>query len=138
MNRFSPVSRRFAGTHDGAQKALGLGGAVAENGVHVDRRSFEHHAAGFSDGAFAGVQLDFYKLHLLAEDLEVDVVGDALRAGMLHDSGDVRDRAEGCHVVSPGNVDGLAAQKFASRTKSFLPAKQGGCLIWWQKPHECT
>ena len=52
----------------------GLLAAVAEHGLHLDAGRHVHHRAGFGDGALARIELDLDELHVLAEDLEVDVV----------------------------------------------------------------
>src|SRR6185503_12989206 len=47
---------------------------VTKNGVHVDAVLHVHHPAGFRDGGFGRVQFNFDELHLVAEDLIVDIV----------------------------------------------------------------
>ena len=53
--------------------------AVAEDRLHRDALRHVHHRAGFGDGAFARIELDLDELHLVAVDLEVDVVRAAAR-----------------------------------------------------------
>jgi hypothetical protein len=66
----------FARAEERAKKAgaAALLGAIAENGFHFDAVVHVHHAAGFGDGGFHGVQFDFDELHVIAEDFKVDFV----------------------------------------------------------------
>src|SRR5690606_9232515 len=66
----------FAGAHQLAKDAALFAAAVSEHSVHVNRRALEHHGAGLGDGAFAGIEFDLDELHLLAANLEVDIVCD--------------------------------------------------------------
>jgi hypothetical protein len=64
----------FAGAEEAAHEAAGLLGAVAEDRLHGDAVIHEHHAAGFGDDGFAGIEFDFDELHVVAVDLVVDFV----------------------------------------------------------------
>ena len=48
--------------------------AVTEDRLHLDAGRHVHDRAGFGHGRFAGVELDLDELHLVAVDVEVDVV----------------------------------------------------------------
>ena len=75
MNRLSPVSRRLpAPSSSPMSPALLLRAAVAEDRLHLDAGRHVHHRAGLGDRALAGIELDLDELHLVAEDLEVDLV----------------------------------------------------------------
>ena len=79
MNRLSPVSMRLPAPSSASITPPLLLAAVAEDGLHLDALRHVHHRAGFGDGAFARIELDFDELHLVAVDLEVDVVRAAAR-----------------------------------------------------------
>ena len=64
----------FSRAHQGAEKPALLRRPVAENGLHLDAVVHVHHAAGLGDGRFLRIQLDFDKLHVVAEDLVVDLM----------------------------------------------------------------
>ena len=82
MNRLSPVSSRLpAPSSAPMMPALGLLAAVAEDGLHLDAGRHVHHRAGFGHGALARIELDLDELHVLADDLEVDVVRAAAGGG---------------------------------------------------------
>ena len=64
----------LAGAHQRAEEAALLLRAVAEDRLHLDAVVHVHHAAGFGDRGFVRVQLDLDELHVVAEDLVVDLV----------------------------------------------------------------
>ena len=65
----------FPRAHEGAQEpAALLVRSVAEDGLHLDAVFHVHHAAGFGDGCFIRVQLDFDELHVVAENLVLNLV----------------------------------------------------------------
>ncbi len=65
----------FAGADQLVHEAALLAAAVAEDRLHLDAVVHVHHAAGLGDDALAGIELDLDELHLVAEDLVVDLVG---------------------------------------------------------------
>ena len=81
--------------------------AVAEDRLHLDAGRHVHHRAGLGDGALARIELDLDELHVLAEDLEVDLVGAPAGAGC-------RDGA--------GGTSGTAAQRRPTRGSAVQPA----------------
>src|SRR5262245_8017766 len=65
----------LAGAHERAHDArLLLLRTVAEDGLHRDAVVHVHHAAGFGDDRFLRIQLDLDELHVVAEDLVIDLV----------------------------------------------------------------
>ena len=75
MNRLSPVSRRLpAPSSAPMMPRLCVPTAVAEDRLHLDAGRHVHHAAGLGDDALARIELDLDELHVLAEDLVVDLV----------------------------------------------------------------
>ena len=64
----------LAGAKQLAHPAAFLRRAVAEHGVHADAVLHIHHGAGFADGGFAGVELHFDKLQVVADDFVVNHV----------------------------------------------------------------
>jgi hypothetical protein len=64
----------LAGAHEGPEEATLLLGTVTENRLHVDAVVHVHHAAGFRDRRFIGIEFHFDVLHVLAKDLVVDLV----------------------------------------------------------------
>src|SRR6185503_11649979 len=69
--------------HDPAAAARLRLAAVAEDGLHLDALLHVHQGAGLGDRALAGIQDHLDELHLVALDLEVDVVGAATWRGRL-------------------------------------------------------
>ena len=49
-------------------------GSVAEHRFHLDAVVHVHHAAGFGDGRFVRVELDFDELHVVAVNLVINLV----------------------------------------------------------------
>ena len=75
MNSDSPVSSRLPAPISAPRNpALLLLRAVAEDGLHLDAVVHVHHAAGLGDGGFVRIEFDFDELHVVAEDLVVDLV----------------------------------------------------------------
>ncbi len=72
----------LACAHQCAHEAAGgLLRTVAEDGFHLDFIVHVHHAAGFGDDGFVGVELDFDELHVVAKNLVVDFVHRAAWVG---------------------------------------------------------
>ena len=72
----------LAGAEQRVHHAAGsLLAAVAEDRLHGDALRHVHHRAGFGDRAFTRIELDLDELHLVAVDLEVDVVRATARRG---------------------------------------------------------
>ena len=55
--------------------------AVAEDRLHLDSGTHEHHGPRFGHRPLAGIELHFHELHLLAEDPVVHLVHPARRRG---------------------------------------------------------
>ncbi len=68
-----------------------LGRAIPEDGLHLDAVVHVHHAAGLGHRRLAGVEFNLHILHLLTEDLEIDLMGQ----GMLVKGGLGQSRALG-------------------------------------------
>ena len=64
----------FAGAHQRAEEPALLLRSVAEDRLHLDAVVHVHHAAGFGDGGFVRIQLDFDELHVVAKNLVIDLV----------------------------------------------------------------
>ena len=69
-----PRQQPLAGAHERPENPALLLRSVAEDGFHLDAVVHVHHAAGFRDGGFIRVELDFDELHVVAENLVVDFV----------------------------------------------------------------
>ena len=124
------------------QPALRLGRAVAEDRLHGDAVGHVHHRAGLGHGAFAGIELHLDELHVLAEDLEVDLVRLApatrnrrrrRRHAALQVRHELRHRGDGRPVGHAGREDQRVAvggaildvgDDFLLRHRSDLPAAQ--------------
>ena len=75
MNSDSPVSSRLPAPISAPRNPpCCLLRAVAEDGLHLDAVVHVHHAAGLGDRGLVGIELDFDELHVVAEDLVVDLV----------------------------------------------------------------
>ena len=75
MNSDSPVSSRLPAPMSAPRNPpLLLRRSVAEDRLHLDAVFHVHHAAGFGDGGFVGIQLDLDELHVVAENLVVNLV----------------------------------------------------------------
>ena len=68
------MSRRLPAPMQRAEEAAVLLRAVAEDGFHLDAVVHVHHAAGFGDGGFHGVEFDFDELHVVAVNLVINFV----------------------------------------------------------------
>ncbi len=64
----------LAGAHQRAHEPALLLRAVAEDRLHLDAVFHVHHAAGFGDGRLVRIELDFDKLHVVAENLVVNLM----------------------------------------------------------------
>ena len=85
----------FAGAHQRAHEAALLLRAVAEDRLHLDAVVHVHHAARFGDGGFVRIQLDFDELHVVAENLVVDLVHRRHRECLCQRGGTRGDGASG-------------------------------------------
>ena len=63
----------LAGAHQRAHESGLLLRTVAEHRLHLDAVIHVHHAAGFGDRRLVRVELDFDKLHVVAENLVVNL-----------------------------------------------------------------
>ena len=64
----------FARAHQRARKPLFCLRAVAEDRFHLDAVLHVHHAAGFGDRGFLGIEFDFDELHVVAVNLVINFV----------------------------------------------------------------
>ena len=92
----------LARAHQRAEHAALPLGAVAEDGLHLDAVVHVHHPAGLGDRGLLRVQFDFDVLHVVAEDLVLDLV-------------------HGHRISSPGK-----AHLSAALTQHFTPPQQRG------------
>jgi hypothetical protein len=70
LTRQQPLARAHQGAHEPAL----LLRAVAEYRLHLDPIVHVHHAAGFSNGGLVRIELDFDKLHVVAENFVVNLM----------------------------------------------------------------
>ena len=56
----------FTGPEERTHETFARRRAVAKNRLHRNAFIHEHHAAGFGDDGFLGIELDFDKLHVVA------------------------------------------------------------------------
>jgi hypothetical protein len=95
----------LAGADEQVHEPAALAGTVPEDRRHLDRRILVHEAAGLRHGAFAGVELDFDELHLVAVNLVVDVVRGGHRVLLSDDSWTAGNSSESCvRTCVPGGI----------------------------------
>lgn len=108
--------------------------AIAEHRVEGDTVLHEHHAAGFADGGFTGIEFDLHILHFFAEQLIVDYVchgiPDQVRGGY-------EVKLRGVQVNPPGTTKRPAALggrpaiavKFATSCSGPIPVTGPACTV---------
>ena len=74
MNSDSPVSSRLPAPISAPMMPRLLLRPVAEHRLHLDAVVHVHHAAGFGDGRFVRVELDFDELHVVAVNLVINLM----------------------------------------------------------------
>ena len=107
----------LSGAHQRAEHPGLLRRAVAEDGFHLDAVFHVHHAAGLGDGRFVRIELDFDELHVVAENLVVDLMH------RCHLGSFRVDRADGdLHLIAGPGGSGHGTQRGGSCGPANVPS----------------